>query len=343
MSDLTEFQRGMIVGARLVGASVTRVAELVGASKSTVSSVTSQYAKTGKTSADRRSCGRKPKLDSRDRRALRRIVARKHKTTAPQITAELNASMREPVSVKTVRRALHDEGIHGRAAIAKPLLTPRNVKQRVQWCKDHRTWTLDAWKHVIWSDESSFTVFPTSGRVYVWRSPGEAYELDCLKPTVKHGGGSCMVWGAMSWYSMGPIIVLEGKVTAHKYLNILADQVHPMVQTLFPDGDAIFQDDNAPIHTAVCVGSWFEEHESELTHLPWPAQSPDLNIIEPVWGILENKVRSRFPPPASIKELASALVEEWHKIDMNVVHDLYLSIPRRVSAVLCTKGGPTPY
>jgi hypothetical protein len=28
--------------------------------------------------------------------------------------------------------------------------------------------------------------------------------------------------------------------------------------------------------------TWFEEHKGELQHLPWPEQSPDLNIIEPL-------------------------------------------------------------
>jgi hypothetical protein len=42
---------------------------------------------------------------------------------------------------------------------------------------------------VIWSDESSFTLFPTSGRIYVWRTPKEAYNPECLVPTVKHGWG----------------------------------------------------------------------------------------------------------------------------------------------------------
>jgi hypothetical protein len=55
-----------------------------------------------------------------------------------------------------------------------------------------------------------------------------------------------------------------------------------MIQMLFPNNDAVFQDDNAPNHTAGTVQSWFEEHEGELQHLPWPAFSSDLNIIEPL-------------------------------------------------------------
>jgi hypothetical protein len=55
----------------------------------------------------------------------------------------------------------------------------------------------------------------------------------------------------------------------------LGNQVHPMIQT-FPNNDAVFQD------TAGTVKSWFEEHDGELQHLPWPEQSPDLNVIEPL-------------------------------------------------------------
>jgi hypothetical protein len=34
--------------------------------------------------------------------------------------------------------------------------------------------------HVILSDETSFTQSPTSGRVYIWKTPKEAYSLDCM-------------------------------------------------------------------------------------------------------------------------------------------------------------------
>jgi len=51
-----------------------------------------------------------------------------------------------------------------------------------------------------------------------------------------------------------------------------------MVQ-MFPNIDAVFQDDSLPMHTTRSVQFLFEEHEEAVKHLPWPAQSPDLNII----------------------------------------------------------------
>jgi hypothetical protein len=62
-----------------------------------------------------------------------------------------------------------------------------------------------------------------------------------------------------------------------------------MIQTLFPGNDAVFQDDSAPIHIAETVQSWFGEHEGELQHLAWPAQSPNLNVIKPLWSVLETE------------------------------------------------------
>jgi hypothetical protein len=87
----------------------------------------------------------------------------------------------------------------------------------------------------------------------------------------------------MVQYSVGLIVTLHDRITAREYVDRLGNQVHPMIQMLFPNNDAVFQDDDsAPLHTARTVQSWSEEHESELQHLPWPAQSPDLHITEPL-------------------------------------------------------------
>jgi hypothetical protein len=65
-------------------------------------------------------------------------------------------------------------------------------------------------------------------------------------------------------------------------MDRLRNQVHHMIQTLFPNNVSVCHDDNVPIHTAGTVQSWCEEHEGELQLLPWPAESPGLNIIEPL-------------------------------------------------------------
>jgi hypothetical protein len=116
-----------------------------------------------------------------------------------------------------------------------------------------------------------------------------------------------------------------------------------MIQTLLPNNDADFQEDNAPIHTPETVQSWFEEHESKLQHLPWQAQSTDLNIIEPLWSVLETRVRNRFPPPTSLKQFEDVFKEQWYKILLETVQNLYKSFPRRTAALLEAKGGPTPH
>lgn len=94
----------------------------------------------------------------------------------------------------------------------------------------------------------------------VWRSPKEAYHLACCMPRLKHGGGSVIGWAA------GRLLVLDGHTTAKDHWTILEDHVHPVVQILYAEGGAVYQDD-VPKHT----GEWFDEHESEVEHHMLPA------------------------------------------------------------------------
>jgi hypothetical protein len=95
-----------------------------------------------------------------------------------------------------------------------------------------------------------------------------------------------------------------------------------MIRALFLNNNIVFQDDNAPIHIAGTVQSWFEVHDGKLLHPPWPAQSPDLNITEPLWSVLETTVSNGFPAQTSLKQLEDVLQEEWYKIQLETVQNL---------------------
>jgi hypothetical protein len=123
----------------------------------------------------------------------------------------------------------------------------------------------------------------------------------------------------------------------------LRNQVPSLIQTLFPNNDADFQEDNALIHTDESVQLWCEERKGEHEHFLWPAQSPDLNITEQLWSVLEPSVRNRFPLPTSLKQLGHVLQEEWYNIPLQTVQNLCESIPSSIAAVLESKCDPTPY
>ncbi len=68
-----------------------------------------------------------------------------------------------------------------------------------------------------------------------WRQPGEEYKDKCVLPTVKHGGGSVMVWGCMSAAGTGELQFIEGTMNANMYCDILKQRLGRR---------AVFQHDN---------------------------------------------------------------------------------------------------
>ena len=103
----------------------------------------------------------------------------------------------------------------------------------------------------------------------------------------------------------------------------------------------IFQEDNAPIHTAKVAKKW--KNDKNIKSLPWPAQSPDLNPIKNLWDELERRVRRHVPLPKNRDTLWEILQEEWSKLDENIYNNLVDSMPHRISAVIANKGNPTKY
>ena len=67
----------------------------------------------------------------------------------------------------------------------------------------------------------------------------------------------------------------------------------------------IFQQDNAPVHTSKLLKTFFKENDFEL--LPWPANSPDLNPIENIWGYISLELSKRNLK--SVKDMKNKILD----------------------------------
>ncbi len=225
-----------------------------------------------------------------------------------------------------------------RKRATKPLLNQRQRQKRLTWAVEKKNWTVAQWSKVLFSDESKFCISFGNQGPRVWRKSGEAQNPCCLKSSVKFPQ-SVMIWAAMSSAGVGPLCFLKSTVNAAIYQEILEHFMLPSTDKLYGDADFIFQQDLAPAHTAKGTKSWLNDHG--VTVLDWPANSPELNPIENLWGIVKRKMRDTRPNNAD--ELKATVKETLASIPPQQCHKLITSMPRRIEAVIKAKGAPTKY
>lgn len=167
------------------------------------------------------------KLLPSDERYILLMSKRFRRKTVPELTSDFNTGRPNMVSFSTIRRSLHRFDMFGRVACKKPLLRKYNLRKRLRFAKQHVHWTVKQWVKVLFTDESKFEVFGNHRRIIVRRRPGERYESRCLVPTVKHGGGSIMVWGGISAAGALPLKLITGIMMKENYKQILEKRALP--------------------------------------------------------------------------------------------------------------------
>ena len=198
------------------------------------------------------------------------------------------------------------------------------------------------WTNVIFSDESQFVLFPDSWRVYVWRLPLQEFDLKSLQSTVKRGGFSVMVWGTIWGDGRSDLVECEANINSTKYVSISHEGLLP----IFSSGkmnkvNSLFMEDWETCNSAWAIQHWMSQNGTYK--LPWPSQSPDMNPIENLWGILDRNLRKKKRKPSSKPELLALLRQTWQEIPQDDIRQLIKAMIRRVPVLKTARGMSTKY
>jgi transposase len=285
------------------------------------------------------------KVSARDERHLGRLVRTDRRQTLSDITAEFNQG-REASKVcakRTVQRHLHKLGFSKRTVRKTIIIKEQNRRLRMQWARSKLIWDIENWKDIIFSDEMMIVLRADNGHIKVWRRVGERWRPECLgvvrnRPTRTL---KIMVWGCLSYFGVGELAFVDGNMNSRKYIDVLDNYLWPTVHSIFGDERWVLQEDNATIHKSRETTEY--KTETNITVLRWPAQSPDLNIIENVWLVMKKHVRKRSHLINSVDDLKRELLTAWKNVSQLFIRRLYESIPRRLRAVLTQHGHITKY
>lgn len=251
--------------------------------------------------------------------------------TYKQCIVKLNLS----VTKNTVRKVLNENGIRNRVACEKPFLTLLNQLKRLRFALKYQHYTVNDWQQVSFLDEKTIQSY-RNGRVMVKRRINERFNSDKMVATEKQNSKNKVnLVGVVSHSGPNKLYSVSTKLTGKEFKQLVKMKLKNALR-----GTVLM--DNAPIHNEGVkhlLDSGFQ------VLLDFPPKSPDINIIENVWSLLQRIVnrKLRHVIVSTKEELINLIDESWQEVPVNFIDKCIESMPRRLRNVIQMKGKMTLY
>ena len=156
------------------------------------------------------------------------------------------------------------------------------------------------------------------------------------------GGFSVMIRGAIWSDGRTDLVEWEANINSAKYVSILHEGLLPIFSSGKMDKvNSLFMKDGTPCHSVRATQHRLSQNW--INKLPWPSQSPDMNPIENLWGILDRNLRKKKRKSSSKPELIALLRQTWQEIPRDDIRQLINAMPRRVLGLKTAKRMSTKY
>ena len=152
---------------------------------------------------------------------------------------------------------------------------------------------------------------------------------------------SIMVWGAVTYGGQRTLKWVRRNINSQKYCPTLQEELLPLLESTYPDGNYTFVLDNAPVHVSAEIRTWLDCNSVNTS--VWPPHSPDLNLIQNLWREPKVQLRKNINDCATPSDLYQRFQNIFYAIPEAAIQNLYCSIPRRLKAVIRNKGTLTKY
>lgn len=243
------------------------------------------------------------------------------------------------ISARTIRRILFSRGLKSYKSRPKPFLTKKMVLRRLKFARKYKDASVDFWDRVFFADESYIEINPSTVMNSIRRFPTTDPLLPSLTRKRLKYPLKVMIWSCFNANGIGRIHICEGSMTSEKYKNVLEKYLLPSINDLGVK-DPILLDDSARPHRTQLIKNWLDQNQIESVE--WPGNSPDLNPIENLWGILKHKIRKTTI--FTKRTLIEKIIYTWnYQIEKSVLRKLSDSMTTRIHNLIKNKGQMTKY
>lgn len=315
---------------------------------------------TCKTILEKKHTGRKPSLSKKACATAYQLLAKNGRMSSTRVAIQLhlrhlsNKHVCRTTVIAAARKYAKHRGLPNVVAnksIPRRKLSKANKALRLQFCQQNIN---TKWSSVMFVDRCKFTLkYPgVHLKRKIWRKAGQpCEEYFPTKPSAMYN-----VYGGITIHGPTRLVPVTGSTgikLARKFRtrrdqpakSITQSEYTTVAKALLTQGFKLFKgepwgliQDNDKVHKGIhpALKEWKRQHPSNVYLISFPPNSPDLNLIENVWGYILPKVEAAGCK--TNKQFQGRVNKEFSKLSQQYLQQLFNSMGARIRECI-KKGG----